>query len=386
MLTYKVELRFDSAESEAFWRNQLSLCRDCYNLVSERIWSDKSIKLGQSQLHHVVYRLEREAFPQLMAQLVIQTNRAVAANYKTSKRKFKCVRKGLSVQLDKRTYSKLTRTSISLSSHIPHKRCVASFVRYPKFDYLASRYTMTDPQMSISKDGRIWLAITFNVPEIPVFDENDAIGIDLGCRRLATTSEGVAYSNADYLANRRRIRHNKRQLQSHKKHSHSARTKLKKLRRKEANVSKNMCHHLANELLKTDKSILVMEDLTKIKQRTSKTKDGHDRTRHNNRLSQVPFYLLRMILTYKALHAGKRVETVSPYNTSRMDCRTQSTDGCERRGCRFYAADGRVFDADWNAAINILNRKHPSSFRLPLDGQLNLKDRSFQRANRESRK
>lgn len=245
---------------------------------------------------------------------------------------------------------------------------------------------MTDPAMSVSKDGRIWLAITFNVPDIPVLDENDAIGIDLGCRRLATTSEGVAYSNADYLANRRRIRHNKRKLQSHKKHSHSARAKLKKLRRKEANVSKNACHHLANELLRTDKSVLVMEDLTKIKQRTSKTKDGHDRTRHNNRLSQVPFYLLRTILTYKTLHAGKRVETVSPYNTSRMDCRTQSTDKCERRGCRFYTADGRVFDADWNAAINILNRKHPSSFRLPLDGQLDLKGRSLQRANSESRK
>lgn len=105
-----------------------------------------------------------------------------------------------------------------------------------------------------------------------------------------------------------------------------------------------------------------------------------------NQLSQVPFYLLRTILTYKALHAGKRVETVSPYNTSRMDCRTQSTDKCERRGCRFYTADDRVFDADWNAAINILNRKHPSSFRLPLDGQLDLKGRSLQRANCESRK
>lgn len=83
-------------------------------------------------------------------------------------------------------------------------------MRYSRFDELASRYTMTDPKMSISKDGRIWLAITFNVPEIPVLDENDAVGIDLGCRRLATTSEGVAYSNADHLANRRRIRHNKR--------------------------------------------------------------------------------------------------------------------------------------------------------------------------------
>ncbi|MBR3320916.1 MAG: transposase, partial [Exiguobacterium sp.] len=71
----------------------------------------------------------------------------------------------------------------------------------------------------------------------------------------------------------------------------------------------------------------------------------------NNAISQVPFYQLKQILTYKAPLRGKRVETVSPENTSRMDCRTQSTDGCRRQGCRFHAADGRVFDADWNAAI-----------------------------------
>ena len=386
MLTYKVELQFDSAESEAFWRKQLAFCRDCYNFASEIIWKDKSVGLGQSQLHRAVYRSEREKFPEMMSQLTIQTNRAVAGNYKSNKRKFKCIKKGLSSQLDKRLYSKLTRTSITLSSNVPHKRCTATFKRYAKFDELASKYVMSDPLISIARDGRMFLSVTFKVPDIPVLDENDAIGIDLGVRRLATTSEGVAYSNADYLANRRKIRHNKRKLQEHKKHSHSARTKLKRLHRKEANVSKNMCHHLANELLNTDKSVLVMEDLTKIKQNTQTFKNSDiKRTKHNNRMAQVPFYMLRMILTYKALHAGKRVETVSPYNTSRIDCRTQSTANCERKGCRFYTADGRVFDADWNAAINILNRKHPSSFTLPIDGRLNLKGRHLQQANSELR-
>jgi IS605 OrfB family transposase len=172
-------------------------------------------------------------------------------------------------------------------------------------------------------------------------------------------------------------------LQSKKKHSHSARTKLKKLRRKEANVSKNMCHHLANTILKHNGSVVVMEDLTKIKQSTSKSKDGYKRKRHNNMLSQVPFYLIRQILTYKALLKGKRVETVSPEYTSRQDCRTQSGVGCKRIGCRFYTKDDMVFDADWNAAINIMNRynKHSNSFGLPIDGKLNLIDRPLQQAN-----
>ena len=201
-------------------------------------------------------------------------------------------------------------------------------------------------------------------------------------KRIATLSDGTAYSDKKYLTNRRKIRHNKRMLQKHNKHSHSAKTKLKKLRLKEANVSKNMCHHLANEILKHNGSVIVMEDLTKIKQSTSKTKNGYKRKRHNNAISQVPFYQLRQILTYKALLKGKRVETVSPEYTSRQDCRTQSGVGCKRIGCRFYTKDNMVFDADWNASINIMNRyKHSNSFDLPIDGRLNLIDRVCKQPN-----
>ena len=58
-------------------------------------------------------------------------------------------------------------------------------------------------------------------------------------------------------------------------------------------------------------------------------------------------------------------------------------EGCVRKGCRFYTADGKVFDADWNAAVNICNRKHPTPFDLPLDGGLNFVGRHCQDANRE---
>ena len=100
-------------------------------------------------------------------------------------------------------------------------------------------------------------------------------------------------------------------------------------------------------------------------------------------MSQVPFYQLKQILTYKAPLRGKRVETVSPQYTSQMDCRNQSKEGCTRKGCRFYTADGLVFDADWNAAINIANRHHPTPFCLPLDGRLNFVGRPCQKADRE---
>ena len=104
----------------------------------------------------------------------------------------------------------------------------------------------------------------------------------------------------------------------------------------------------------------------------------------------MPFYLLLEILSYKALLKGKKVVTINPYNTSQDDYR-----GIEkgiRKGCRYYASDGKVFDADWNASINIATRyskrkeamsiKHPVSFKEPIDGSLNLTGRLYQLANR----
>lgn len=57
------------------------------------------------------------------------------------------------------------------------------------------------------------------------------------------------------------------------------------MRNKERNLTKEHVHQICNQLLKTNKNVIVMEDLTKIKQSTSKTKEGHKRKKHNNRIS-----------------------------------------------------------------------------------------------------
>ena len=110
--------------------------------------------------------------------------------------------------------------------------------------------------------------------------------------------------------------------------------------------------------------------MSKIKKKTSRTKEGYKRAKHNNALSQVPFYMFKQIMAYKAPLSGKTVETVSPVYTSQMDHRTGKRDGV-RRGRRYVCCDGVVFDADWNASINIGQRSnHPVSSVAPQDGAL----------------
>ena len=381
MRTYKVKLLFESAEIEDFWTRRLYLVRDCYNHASKIVFDEK-IPLSLKPIHHRLYHELREQFKELPSQMCISVERAVIANYKTVKSNSHKLEKPIemknpSVQLDKRLYSGLTRESFRISNGDGNKRSLVKFILYPKFEDMSSKYRMCDPKIQYDvKSGTLYACVPFlDLSTTPY--EDSFIGVDLGMRRLATLSDGTAYSGKEYLAQRRKIRHKKRIYQKHKKSSHSSRRKLKSLRRRECNISKEMCHHLANEILHHDASVIVMEDLSGIKTSTSKTKEGFKRTKHNNRISQIPFFQLKQILIYKATFAGKRVETVSPEYTSQEDCRTQSKVGCTRKGCRFYTADSRVFDADWNAAVNIKNRyllenKHPISLIFPIDGKLNL--------------
>ena len=376
---------FSNQKIYDFWIRQLCLVRDCYN-YSSKIVFDEKLPIGLKSFHNRLYKEQREKFPDLPAQMCIKVYKALLANYKTIKKNKHKIDEPIqmkkpAIQLDKRLYSKMTRTSFKLNNGQGNKREDVLFLTYPKFNEMMANYHVCDPTIQYDElTGEIYGCFPF-LNSFPIQANDDCIGIDLGLKRIATLSDGRAYSDKKYLANRRRIRHKKRILQSHKKHSHSSKTKLKKLRRKEANVSKNFCHHLVNKILKTDKSILVMEDLSGIKQTTSRTKDGCKRTRRNNMMSQVPFYRLKSILTYKAQSLGKRVETVSPEYTSQEECRTNQRAGT-RKGCRYYCNDGIVLDADWNAAINIMNRyKHSNSFDLPLDGKLNLIDRVCQQPN-----
>ena len=369
MKTYNTRLIFENEEDFLYWKNLLETSMSAYNDISKMIF-DSKCSLGLTKVHSLVYEPIREKYPTIPAQSVIKMYKDAISNLRSCKRKSCPIRLNPSMRLDKRLYSKLTPTSISLPSSKRNKRVVVKFQTYDKFNELAEQYTMSDP-LIFMKNNELWLSVTFNVPSKPVIDET-YLGVDLGIRRIFTTSDGLSYKGNELNGLKRKIRYNRRKLQS--KGTKSAKRKLKKLAHKERNVNKNYTHLICNKILDTDKSVIVLEDLKGIKQKTSKTKEGFKRKSHNNRISQVPLFMIKEVLTYKALLKGKRVETVSPSYTSQIDSMTSKRDG-QRKGCRYYSSNGLVYDADWNAAINIRNRKHSTSFDSPIDGKLNLVDR-----------
>ena len=370
VITYNIQLDM-AQKSIDFWTHFLSQAQQAYNDCANFL-ADNNTKLDIKTVHNEVYEWMRTKYSLLPAQAIIRTYKEVIAalrSIKTNKHQNARTpqRHNLAMRLDKRLYDKLNKNGIALTGEQKGKRTHVGFITYPQVEKMFDFYVPKDPLLFI-RDGRAFLSVPFEVPEQPTANDT-SIGVDMGVKRLFVTSEGNAFKDTKYLSERRKVRYLKTKLQEKK--SKLAKRHLKKLRRRERHLSNDMCHRATNALLNsTDASILVLEDLSKIKQSTSKTKEGYMRKKHNNMLSQVPFYQFKEMLTYKAQLRGKRVETVSPTYTSQTDSRSNKRDGT-RHGCRYICSDGIVLDADWNASVNIAKRgNHPTSIVLPIDGGL----------------
>ena len=372
-ITYNIKLKFSDQKDYDFWLDMLYKQRNIYNFASNLVF-DKKPNTMIKEYHDLLYDKIKEKF-QVSSQTIIRTEKDILSTYrsiKSNKHKITVApqKKSLSLRLDQRMYSNFNKKSIRLISSQSHKRCVVNLRLYPKVEELFDNYQTCDP-LIFYRNNEFYLSVSFRIPEKVKQNEN-ILGIDMGCRRLVTTSDGDCILSRDFNRQKRKIRYLKRILNSKKKNSHSARTKLKNLCKKEHNISKQYIEKSVNTILKnTDKSIIVIEDLSRIKQ-TTKKKYGT----HNNRISQIPFYMFKQILSYKAPLYGKEVKTVNPYMTSQTDSQTGKWKG-ERKGCRFYSVNGLVYDADWNAAINIAKKsvKHPISYKVPYDGALNILNR-----------
>ena len=370
-ITYNAELRFKDRADQEYWSSLLETARLAYNECANILDSNK-IHLDLKSVHNAVYYILREDFPTIPSQGIIKIYKECISAFRSINSNGHIehkipTKKNLSMRLDKRLYSKMSIDGISLCSEKSNRRAVAEIVKFPRLIELFKKFPTQDP-LIFKREGKFFLSIPFEVPEIPT--QNDTcIGVDLGERRFAITSDGIMFNDKEYNARRRKLRYLKRCLQ--KKGTKSAHRHYRKLSIKEQNQSTDMCRKIANAVIQsTSASIIVMEDLSGIKQKTAKSKEGFKRKSHNRRMCQIPFYKFKQILSYKAPLYGKTVETVSPFMTSQTDSTTGKKEGT-RKNRRFYCKNGTVLDADWNAAINIARKsKHPFSFKTPLDGAL----------------
>lgn len=222
-------------------------------------------------------------------------------------------------------------------------------------EYQAERFDRIKGQVDlVYRGGKFYLYATVDMPESAPIEIKDFLGVDLGVINLATDSDGATHLGEAVDHVRKRNAAHRKALQ--KRGTKSAKRRLVKVRRREANFRRNENHRISNEIVAKAKDTgvgIALEDLAGI------IGDGK-RFRHAQRarMKGWAFFQLRQFVAYKAQREGLPVLFVEPAYTSR----TCSACGHCAKGNRKNRNDfaclhcGFSLPADHNAAINIKTR------------------------------
>ena len=345
VISYNTQLLMKNQEEFDSLKSILDMHKLVFNFASPLQFSEKKNSL--LILHSKVYNNIRKLYPDVPSQVIIKAEQECLSSYKSTKSnkhklKNPIEKTKLSMRLDKRLYSKDKTNKYSIRITTNNKRQSFKFAVYPRLKELLDKYQYKDP-LIYENDGKLFISFCFENKPTEKLKQKIALGIDIGIRRSAATSDGKIIIDKKFNGNKRKLRHLKDSLKS--KGTKSSRKHLNNVRHKEHNQNKNQTHLIANEILKTNADTIVLENLKGIKKKKNKYQNKRS-------IGQVPMYELRRIITYKAENQGKTVLLVSPRFTSQRDSVTGKVEG-ERRGCRFYSTNGLIYDADINAAINI---------------------------------
>jgi putative transposase len=189
--------------------------------------------------------------------------------------------------------------------------------------------------------GDWWLCLPVEVRIERTVAPHDAVGIDLGLKDIAVTSDGDRCEEGRFY---RGIEHRivRAQRRGH-------RQQAKRLHRKAANRRKNALHQFSRQMVDRYQNIVV-GDVSSV---------GLVKTRMAKSVLDASWGQLKQMLRYKGEHAGRSVEVVN----ERFTTRACSSCGClsgpsgprqlaVRQWC--CSACGAEHDRDVNAARNIL--------------------------------
>ena len=209
--------------------------------------------------------------------------------------------------------------------------------------------------VTISKNpsGKYYISILTQQEIAQLASIDKKLGIDLGLKNFAITSDGDIFENPKFLRKtEKQLTKAQRELSRKKKGSNNrykARLKVAKLHEKIANQRKDFLHKLSTKLIRENQTI-VMEDLS--------VKNMMKNHKLAKAISEVSWYQFRLMLDYKSKWYGREIIIApSNYASSQLcsNCGYKNTDVKDLKIREWKCPScGSVHDRDINASKNLL--------------------------------
>lgn len=348
ILTVKCKIDPSEEQIEILDRTLVAFAQGCNFALDQGREAKTSSNI---RIHHLSYHLIRKEFG-LPANLAVRAI-ARASGILKVKSRINSIIKPSSIDLDQRIFSfhekeeKVGITTIDGRIKIP--LILGEYQRN-----LLSGKCPTSAVLGKTRNGQWYINIQIKLPDPPLSSqEGGCLGVDMGIRRIASTSDGKTWDGEKLTKTRNKFQRTRESLQKAKaqRKTRSISRLLKRLsgreRRFQTHVNHEISRSLVDQALET-KRMIALEDLTGIR-------SGMKVCRKQRRTHHCwAFHQLRSLIAYKALLEGIEVFLVDPAYTS------QTCSCCGERGQRksllFTCKTCGTLDADINAAKNIAFR------------------------------
>lgn len=318
---------------------------------------------SKTTIQNLVYQELRSRFG-LSANLAVRVCARVGANRKTARLKNKPVKafKATSADYDARIFTFREKDwTVSLTLMDGRHQIKMDIGRY-QINQLKEQKP-TSAQLCKHRDGKYYIHIQVKDAPPDSLKASNVIGVDFGRTDIAVTSEGEKWSGKETTSTRDRFARTRQSLQTKASKGTRAtrrrcRNILKRLSGRERRYQADQNHVISKRIIQRaieTKSIVAIEDLTGIRERTNQLPRNKTERRRSNSWA---FYQLRSFLEYKGIKNGVKVVAVNPRYTSQICHQCQHmhpTSGQSYRSGKGFQCGhcGWKGDADLNGAINI---------------------------------
>lgn len=238
---------------------------------------------------------------------------------------------------------------------------VGNTVKLPKLGYVECRVSKTvegrilSATVSQTPTGKYYVSLCCTDVDIePLPSTGAVIGVDLGIKALATTSDFESYANNKHLnENDKKLRRAARRLSRKQKGSHNR----EKARIRKARIEEHIANQRRDDIQKATTDLVRKYDVICIE--NLKTKGMMKNHKLARAVGDASFFEFRRELEYKAAWYGRAISVIDMFYPSSQLCHVcgHRTPETKNLGVREWTcpACGIHHDRDHNAAINILN-------------------------------